>query len=482
MIKDIFAKILKQSKISNKILISDKYITYSNFYELTQKYFRFLKKKKLKKNSVICLKINYSIDFISIIFAAYLNNNPVTILNPNSTKDEEKHVLKSSKSSIIFFERYQNPRGSKIYFNSGNVLFDLLRDKNFKIFNKNDRFIIFTSGTTSKPKGVVLTTNSFSNNIISICENLKLKKSDKTIIFSPPAYAMGISQIFTFMYAHAQISFYNYGLKFPYDLINKIKNLNITKLNISVSAFRILIKYFSRETKFNSIETVMSGGMPLTKDIFLKYKKFFKKAAIMNFYGCTENSPRIAHYKTKVWKSSEEYLSVGKALKNVKIKILKKNSLNKFGEIMISGASIMRGYLINDKIVKNFYKKKWFNTGDIGYLDKSKNLYLKGRSDNIFSVGHEKLYPEEIESIIKKIFKISEVVVVKKAHKILNWIPVAIIEPDSKKKMNIDYFSKKCKKYISSFKVPKQIIYKKIPRNNYGKIDRKKIENFVNEV
>ena len=199
MNKDIFVKILKQSKISNKILIFDKHITYANFYELTKKYLQFLKKKKLKKNSVICLKINYSIDFISIIFAAYLNNNPLSFLNPNCTKEEEKHVLKSSKSSIIFFEGYQNPKGSKIYFNSGNVFYDLLKYKNTKIFNKNDRFIIFTSGTTSKPKGALLTTSSFSNNIISICENLKLKKTDKTVIFSPPAYAMGISQIFTFM-------------------------------------------------------------------------------------------------------------------------------------------------------------------------------------------------------------------------------------------------------------------------------------------
>ena len=479
MTKDIFAKILKQSKLSRKTFIFDKNITYANFYNLSQKYFEFLKKKKLKKNSVICLKIEYSIDFIAIIFAAYLNKNPVTILNPNCTKEEEKHVLKSSKSSIFFFERNQNRKGLKIHFNSGNVFFYLLNNTNTKILNKNDRFIIFTSGTTSKPKGAVLTTSSFSNNVSSICENLKLKKTDKTVIFSPPAYAMGISQIFTFMYTGAKISFYNDGLKFPYDLINKIIDLNITKLNISVSAFRILSRFINKKNKFNSIKTIMSGGMPLTKEVFLKYKKIFKKANIVNFYGCTENSPRITHHKINVWKSSEAYLSVGKPLKNIKIKIFKKIKSDKFGEIMISGLSLMRGYLINDKIVKNFYNKKWFNTGDLGYFDKSKNLYLKGRSDNIFSVGHEKLYPEEIESIIKKIFKFSEVVVVKKAHKILNWVPIAVIEPGSIKKIDIDYFSKKCKKYISSFKVPKQIIYKKIPRNNYGKIDRKKIENFI---
>ena len=62
----------------------------------------------------------------------------------------------------------------------------------------------------------------------------------------------------------------------------------------------------------------------------------------------------------------------------------------------------MRGYLINNKVFKKLYQGKWFNTGDLGFLDKSKNLHLRGRSDNIFSVGHEKLYPEEIEIVLKK--------------------------------------------------------------------------------
>ena len=204
---------------------------------------------------------------------------------------------------------------------------------------------------------------------------------------------------------------------------------------------------------------------------------------MINFYGCTENSPRISHFKTKIWKSNKDYLPVGKPLKNIKIKILKKNKKDKFGEILISGSSLMRGYLIKNKIFKKLYKNKWFKTGDLGYFDRSKNLYLSGRLDNVFSVGHEKLYPEEIENTIKKIFKFKEVVVVKKKHNILNWIPVAIIDKGTENKINIENFSKKCKKYISSFKVPKKIIYtSKISRNNYGKIDRKQIEIFTNEI
>ena len=113
-------------------------------------------------------------------------------------------------------------------------------------------------------------------------------------------------------------------LKFPGELVKKIKKLNITRLNISVSAFRILIKYIDKRTKFNTIKTIMSGGMPLTKEIFYNYKKLFRRAEIINFYGCTENSPRISHYKTRIWKTKEEYLPVGKPLKNINLKILKR--------------------------------------------------------------------------------------------------------------------------------------------------------------
>ena len=427
--------------------------------------------------------MHYSIDFISIIFAAYINKNPITLLNPNCSDEEKNHVLKSSKSKIILSDNELKPNGKKIILNSQEIFFKKIKIQDVKIFNSKDRFIIFTSGTTNKPKGAILTTSSFSNNILSICENLKLKSFDKTLIFSPPAYAMGISQIFSFMYSNAKISFYNSGLKFPGELVKNIKRSNITRLNISVSAFRIFNKYVDKRSKFKSIKTIMSGGMPLTKEIFYNYKKLFKRAEIINFYGCTENSPRISHYKTRTWKTKEEYLPVGKPLKNVDLKILKKNKADKLGEILISGSSLMRGYLINNKISKKLYHRKWFNTGDLGFLDKFKNLHLRGRSDNIFSVGHEKLYPEDIEIILKKIFNFREVIVTKKKHNILNWIPVALIDNGIQKKINIENFSKKCKMYISSFKVPKKIIYtNKIPRNNYGKVDRKQIEIFINEV
>ena len=79
----------------------------------------------------------------------------------------------------------------------------------------------------------------------------------------------------------------------------------------------------------------------------------------------------------------------------------------------------MRGYLIKNKIFKKLYKNKWFKTETWVILIDLKNLYLSGRLDNVFSVGHGKLYPEEIENTIKKFLNLKKYCC-KKKHNILN--------------------------------------------------------------
>ena len=108
MSKDIFFKILKKSKLSKNQFLFDKNITYGDFYNCVLNYHAFLKKNKIKKKEVICLNMEYSLDFISIIFAAYLNKNLITILNPDCTNEERDHVLKSTRCRIIFFNEDQD--------------------------------------------------------------------------------------------------------------------------------------------------------------------------------------------------------------------------------------------------------------------------------------------------------------------------------------------------------------------------------------
>jgi acyl-CoA synthetase (AMP-forming)/AMP-acid ligase II len=135
----------------------------------------------------------------------------------------------------------------------------------------------------------------------------------------------------------------------------------------------------------------------------------------------------------------------------------------------------MRGYL-NSK--NNFKKTFNYETKDIGFFSSDKNLFVTGRLDNIFKSGNEKVSPEEIEDKIRPFLGKRSYIVVKKRHPILNWKPILIVEGKKIKSDSklIENFEKK----LSNFKLPSEIYYiKSFFWNNYGKIDRKKIFNFI---
>ena len=477
---NIFKKILSNSKNNNKILLKDEGYSYAQFYIDTQKYYNFFK-ENLKEGDVIAVVLNYSKSFLNIIFAAEKNKNVITFINPSAPKNEKKFIIKNSKCKIFITNKKKDLRVKFKKFD--NLFFYFNNDKN-KFLKKNDIFIVYTSGTTNKPKGAILTKNSVSSNIRAINFDLKLKKNDSSLIFSPPHYAMAYSQILTYMYKQLSFVFLNSGLKFPDLIIKNISKYNLNIINLSISGFKVLFYRTSQNRILKNIRIVMAGGIPMTYEMLLNYKKKFPNAEIVNFYGCTENSPRITHQHIKnpqkFKKTINHNVPVGKALKGVSIKIENKN--NEFGKIFISGTSLMRGYLSKNKNLLTKIKKKWFETGDIGFFDRDKNLILMGRDDDTFRVGHEKLCPEEIEPIIKKKFKLQEAVIGKSKNNILNWEPVLVLNKREflKKKHLISELKKHLNDYLDNYKIPKKIMFlKELPKTLYGKINRNKINDFI---
>lgn len=470
---DLYKEILDYSKNNNQLLLKDIGYTYRNFYIDTQKIYNKLK-KIIKQKEVIALSAGYSKEFICFLFAAYKNKNIVTLINPTAAINEKEYIIKNSLASLVITDNDNHFKEIKKKSFFGHHFFKTGR-KN-KYLNKNDRFIIFTSGTTGKPKGAIITNKNLYSNVSGISRQINFKKITHTsIIFSPPSYAMAISQILTYMKNKINFIFIPSGIKFPRLIVQNIIKYKVNFLNISISALRILSPLLKQNKKyFNKIKHVMAGGMQMTDQDLKKYFEFFPNTKVTNFYGCTENSPRISHFTINKFSAKKYNIwPVGKPLRGVKIKIIKK--INKIGKIFISGSSLMRGYF-REKIISNTkFNNGWFNTGDLGYFDNNKNLILTGREDDSFRVGHEKLCPEEIESILKGKFKNIEMIVSKIKNNVLQWEPVLVI---NRKKNNLD--SLKLKKILfndlSNFKIPKKIYHlKSFPRTSYGKYDRKKI-------
>ena len=104
MHSDIFNNILKKSKKSKKIFLIDQNRTYKDFYKKTKQFQSFLR-NNTKKQSVISICSNYSLNFVSLIFAAYLNKNIITIINPNASQKEKLYIIRNSEAHLVFYEK-----------------------------------------------------------------------------------------------------------------------------------------------------------------------------------------------------------------------------------------------------------------------------------------------------------------------------------------------------------------------------------------
>ena len=178
--------------------------------------------------------------------------------------------------------------------------------------------------------------------------------------------------------------------------------------------------------------------------------------------------------------------SVGKPLFNNKI-LIKKKSGEKFGEILIKGENIFKGYYNNKSETQKKIKKNYLHTGDLGYFDKNKFLHIVDRIDSMINVSGENIYPSEIEKYTNNYKNISLSVAIPISNAITQNSIVLIYETTNNKKINIELLKNHLSRKISKFKIPKyyfnvnEINIPEIPKAPNKKILRKKIQIYFKD-
>lgn len=274
--------------------------------------------------------------------------------------------------------------------------------------------LIYTSGTTAKPKGVILTHRNFCSNFKSI-EKLNLCfPSDSFLSILPLHHTYPF--MITLLVPLGIGATVAYCASFnPQDLTNIIKEAKVTILVGVPQLFSLLHKaIFDRIKKIpfvfrplvmpfikakirnsfgNSLRLLVSGGARLSpqipKDLF---KVGFK---IVEGYGLTETSPVVALNPPRKIK----FGSVGKPIPEVEIRIHHPDKSG-IGEVLIKGPNVMQGYLRQPDLTAKVIENNWFHSGDLGYIDKEGYLFLTGREKDVIVLSSGKnIYPEELEEI-----------------------------------------------------------------------------------
>ena len=291
--------------------------------------------------------------------------------------------------------------------------------------------MLFTSGTTNLPKIVMLSQNNICSNISSIAAYVKIYPTDTLLSFLPIHHTFESTITFLYgFYSGATVAFCD-GLRYiqknlqeykvsvfvavplvletMYKKIQKaIEDKGKTKLintiskisNILLKLHIDLRKIFFKQVLDNfggNLRVVLYGAAPMNKETIIGYNNF--GIDLIQGYGLTETSPVISAETDKEKRPG----SVGLVLDNLEAKIDNPDK-DGVGEILVKGPSVMLGYYENEEETNKAMEDGWFHTGDYGYIDEDKFLYVTGRKKDIIVLKNGKnVYPQEIEFLINKI-------------------------------------------------------------------------------
>ncbi len=322
--------------------------------------------------------------------------------------------------------------GGVLFANGDNSYYD------YKIDPDKLASIVFTSGTTGKGKGVMLTQTNIVSDMTQGMYNFAI--TPKTLCVLPPHHTFGSTVNFVGHFAQGCTVYISGGLKY---ILNELKEQQPTHLVLvplfvetfykriwataeksgkagilrkmmKVSNAMRKVKIDARRLLFKDIlkvfggklEMIICGGAALNQDIIDTFEAI--GITILNGYGITECAPLISCNRNKYQKKG----SVGVPIIGEQVKIADPDE-NGEGEICIKGPNVMLGYYKNpDATAEVFDEEGYFKTGDYGKLDEEGWIYITGRLKNliIFSNG-KNVYPEEIETEISRIYGVNEVVV-----------------------------------------------------------------------
>ncbi len=307
-----------------------------------------------------------------------------------------------------------------------------------KIDENAMNILLFTSGTTSKSKAVMLSQKNIASNVYAMQRVEDIRSTDSNLAFLPMHHIFGSTCLIVMLACGARTSFPD-GLRYvaqnlkEYEVsvfvgvpllveaiynkvvkeIDKQGKTKLIKNAIRVSNFLLKFHIDIRRKLFKQLidqlggkmRFVISGGAPLDP----KIQKGFIDLGInlAQGYGLTETSPVIA--AENMYKSRTG--SIGVPMENVTVEIVNKDD-NGIGELRAKGPNVMLGYYENEEETNKVLKDGWFYTGDLGYIDKDGFIFITGRQKNMIVLKNgKKIFPEEIETLVNRIDLIDECMV-----------------------------------------------------------------------
>lgn len=474
-------------------------LTYSEFFQKAKNLAGYFQSKGYQTEDIIALFLKNSDDFLISYYACQLGGFAVLPINIKLAPPEVDYIIEHSKAKDLIYDDSLERVSSNLEASLGtftdcletgegssfeNVVTD--EDITFQKpqVKENDTAVIFyTSGTTGKPKGVMLSAGNVRAISEIWAESLETSANDRMHIVTP-LFHCAASHCFTtptILRGGTVVIEESFS---PAQTLETMEREEVTIFFGVPAIFSILLNTPKlAEVKLSSLRLFTYGAAPMPYELVKKIKNLFPDVAVQNLYGQTENSPGATTLKDQY--ALDKIGSVGEPLPYTSVKVVDEFGdelpAGQVGEIIVKGPQVMKGYLRNEEATRRTLRDGWMYSGDLGRMDEDGLLYIVDRMKDMIIRGGENVYPVEVEEVLYQMEEILEAAVVGIPHETFGEVPKAYIVLKAGKDLSGDEILAYCEQKLAKYKLPTEFEFlEELPRNASGKVLKHTLKPNVN--
>ncbi len=426
------------------------------------------------RGDVVAVMLPNRVELMVVIAAAWRLGAAVTPVNPAFTAVEAGHQLRDSDARVaVTLDGTSPAEGIPALAVDALAVEPSAQLDPVEPHADDTALVIYTSGSTGRPKGVMLTHANTDAMSSTMADLLQLTPDDHCMLVLPLFHVNAI-MVSTLAPLRSGGRVTVVGSFSPHRFFDDIERLRPTYFSAVPTIYALLAALpadVAPDT--SSLRVAICGAAPVSKELLEASRERYG-FQILEGYGLTEGTCASACNPID---GVRKLGTVGPALPGQRIQIADPDGnrvpVGEIGEVLISGPTVMKGYLGNPEATAETIRDGWLHTGDVGRLDEDGYLTLVDRVKDMIIRGGENLYPKEIEATLAELSGVLEVAVIGAPHDVLGEVPVArvVLYPDAA--LTEEDLLEHCRTNLTRVKVPVEItVVDALPRNPVGKIDK----------
>ncbi len=488
-------------------------LTYKEFGKRVFQLANFLLQNGISKGDRIATFSHNHIDTVILYFSSWAIGAVVVPINVSEESSRVRYIIENSTAKIIFtraiyLEKLINsdPKGKILIVDFDNFTFnnyDDMLNLDFSVNKENECLIVYTSGTTGNPKGVVLTQYNLMADAFAISNWHDLHNDDVMMCVLPIHHVNGtVVTIMTTMFYGGKLIL---NQKFQTEnFLKRLQDENVKVVSVVPTLLQFLL-HSNEESKnydLKNFSHLICGAGPLTCEIAKNFEDKFN-LRIAHGYGLSETTCyscfipiNLSKEEHTRWQNEFGFPSIGIPIEcnEMEIQNDKGETLpeNEKGEIVIRGHNVMKYYFDNDEVNRKTFEFGWFRSGDEGFYKHdnkgNKYFFITGRIKELIIRGAVNISPLEIDEVLSGIEFVDSAIAVGFENDWYGEEVGALVKlkngnsSDTEKEKFKREILEHCKKYLPFFKSPKVVVFSdSIPVTSTGKYQRNKVKDLFKE-